>query len=227
MNPPPFGLSCSTLPDMRIQRHISNKAIFNIRYEDRNQQLQYAWQTSWGVSTRMVGALIMAHGDDSGLRLPPRVAPLQIIIVPISLGDWKTSVLPVAEQLEKEIKQAGFRVKLDAREEFTPGWKFSDWEMRGAPLRLEIGPRDVKQNQVLAVRRDNREKIPVPLASLVEKLPDILPQQLAAGYFLEGFIHKKFFARKKKALSCFLKAVNIDPGNSAAKRELSELIGGR
>jgi len=148
--------------------------VFNIRFEDREQNLQYVWQTSWGVSTRLVGALVMAHGDDSGLRLPPRIAPLQAVIVPISIGKWKESVLPVARKIEDELKREGFRLKLDPREEYTPGWKFSEWEMRGVPLRLEIGPKDIEKNQVMAVRRDTGKKESVSLAVLNRRLPEIL-----------------------------------------------------
>lgn len=148
--------------------------VFNIRFEGRDQSLKYVWQTSWGVSTRLVGAVIMAHGDDSGLRLPPRVAPIQIVIVPISIGEWKETVLPEARRVEKELVAQGMRVTLDDREEYTPGWKFSDWEMRGIPLRLEIGPRDVKQNQIIAVRRDTRAKESIPLSQLSERIPRIL-----------------------------------------------------
>jgi prolyl-tRNA synthetase len=139
-----------------LGQHFSK--VFNIRFEDRDQKLQYVWQTSWGVSTRLVGAVIMAHGDDSGLRFPPSVAPIQIVIIPISLGNWRTEVLPTAEKLEKELKQKGWRVELDSREEFTPGWKFSEYEMRGVPLRIEIGPRDIQKNQVVIVRRDTMKK---------------------------------------------------------------------
>jgi prolyl-tRNA synthetase len=155
-----------------LGQHFSK--VFNIRFEDRDQNLQYVWQTSWGVSTRLVGALIMFHGDDSGLRLPPRVAPVQIVIVPISIGDWKENVLPQARDIEARLKREGLRVKLDDREEFTPGWKFSEWEMRGAPLRIEIGPRDIKENQVVAVRRDTGEKQSIGLEVLNQKVPEIL-----------------------------------------------------
>jgi len=157
-----------------LGQHFSE--VFNIRFEDRDQQLRYAWQTSWGASTRLVGALIMAHGDDSGLRLPPRVAPIQVVIVPISMGDWKTTVLPVARKLAQELKAAGLRVHLDDREEFTPGWKFSEWEMRGVPLRLEVGPRDIKQKQAIVVRRDSRKKIPIPLEAAASRLPGLLDE---------------------------------------------------
>lgn len=155
-----------------LGQHFSK--VFNIRFEDRSQNLQYAWQTSWGVSTRLVGALVMAHGDDSGLRIPPRVAPVQVIIVPISIGNWKENVLPAARGIEEELKKNGVRVKLDAREEYTPGWKFSEWEMRGVPLRIEVGPRDVKEKQVVAVRRDTGKKQTVSSVSLSKWVPQAL-----------------------------------------------------
>ena len=155
-----------------LGQHFSK--VFNIRFEDRNQQLQYVWQTSWGVSTRLVGAVIMAHGDDSGLKIPPRIAPIQVVIVPISVGNWKEMVLPEALKLEQELNAAGIRVKLDTREEFTPGWKFSDWEMRGVPLRLEIGPRDIKNRQVVAARRDTREKVSIKLDEIGVKSRELL-----------------------------------------------------
>ncbi len=148
--------------------------VFNIRFEDRNQKLEYAWQTSWGVSTRLVGALVMSHGDDSGLKFPPHVAPLQVVIVPIALGNWKENVLPEAQNFEQELKQMGLRVKLDRREEYTPGWKFSEWEMRGVPLRIEVGPKDVQKKQLVAVRRDTGQKVTVPRSSLKEEVPQIL-----------------------------------------------------
>lgn len=155
-----------------LGQHFSR--VFNIRFEDREQKLQYVWQTSWGVSTRLIGALIMSHGDDSGLKFPPRVAPLQVIIIPISVGNWKENVLPVAQSMHNDLRQSGIRVKLDQREEYTPGWKFSEWEMRGVPLRIEVGPRDIKQNQAILARRDNRNKESVPVESLKEKVKDML-----------------------------------------------------
>lgn len=155
-----------------LGQHFSK--VFNIRFEDRDQKLQYVWQTSWGVSTRLVGSVIMSHGDDSGLKIPPRIAPVQIVIIPISLGNWKQEVLPKAQELEQELKKEGWRVKLDAREEFTPGWKFSEYELRGIPLRIEIGPRDIKNNQAIVVRRDTMAKESVSLDSLKVKIPQIL-----------------------------------------------------
>lgn len=148
--------------------------VFNIRFEDRNQKLQYVWQTSWGVSTRLIGALVMAHGDDSGLKFPPNIAPVQVVIVPISAGNWKENVLPLARNIEEKLGEEGLRVKLDEREEFTPGWKFSEWEMRGVPLRVEIGPKDIEKKQVVVVRRDTGKKENVTQASMNRKVPEIL-----------------------------------------------------
>ena len=155
-----------------LGQHFSE--VFNIRFEDKQQNLQYVWQTSWGVSTRLVGALIMAHGDDSGLRLPPNVAPVQVVIVPISVGNWKEDVLPVAKDIEHRLLQLGLRVKIDDREEFTPGWKFSEWEMRGVPLRIEIGPRDIKNKHVIAVRRDRLGKEQIDFGALEGHIPQVL-----------------------------------------------------
>ncbi len=157
-----------------LGQHFSR--VFNIRFEDSNQNLQYVWQTSWGVSTRLIGAIIMSHGDDSGLRLPPHIAPIQVIIVPISIGRWKETVLPVAVDLERRLMAAKIRVKLDSREEYTPGWKFAEYEMRGVPLRLEIGPKDINQQQVVLVRRDNGEKLTTSMDNLEGKITNLLEE---------------------------------------------------
>ena len=128
---------------------------FEVTYLDQNNETQYCWGTSWGVSTRMVGAIIMAHGDDQGLRLPPVVAPIQVVIVPIYRGEEeKGQVLESVTGLASELKDGGVRVHLDEREEYTPGWKFNDWEMRGVPLRIEVGPREVAEGKLTCARRD-------------------------------------------------------------------------
>jgi prolyl-tRNA synthetase len=128
---------------------------FNIQYLDENNQQQFCWTTSWGFSTRMVGATVMAHGDDKGLRLPPRLAPYQVVIVPISKTDEERAlVLERAHALAAALSDADIRVHLDRREGQTPGFKFNDWEMRGVPVRLELGPRDVQSGTVVAARRD-------------------------------------------------------------------------
>jgi prolyl-tRNA synthetase len=126
---------------------------FDIQYSDRNNLLQYVWTTSWGLSTRFVGAVIMTHGDDQGLILPPKLAPYQVVIIPIYKNDEeKAQVLPVVSKVEQEL--GSFRLKTDSREEVTPGFKFNDWEMRGVPLRIEIGPKDVQKGTLAISRRD-------------------------------------------------------------------------
>jgi prolyl-tRNA synthetase len=147
---------------------------FGIRYESKEQKLEYAWQTSWGATTRLVGALVMTHGDDSGLILPPRVAPIQAVIVPISAGNWQQTVLPQAQQILAELKGKGLRVFLDDRDAYTPGWKYADWEMRGVPVRIEIGPKDIEKQQAVLVSRVDRKKSFVPWASLAAELASLL-----------------------------------------------------
>ena len=150
--------------------------VFDIQFQARDKSLQYVWQTSWGVSTRLLGGLIMTHGDDSGLVLPPRVAPYQVVIVPIPRGNWQETVLPKAQAIKAGLEASGIRVMLDARDSYTPGWKFSEWEMRGVPLRLEIGPRDIEKSQVLLVRRDTREKLPTDSDGLETCVHELLEQ---------------------------------------------------
>ncbi len=126
---------------------------FDIKYLDQNNTQQYCWTTSWGLSTRFIGAIIMTHGDDNGLILPPRLAPYQIVIVPIYKNDTeRSSVMEAVEKVQKQLTQ--FRVKLDDRTEVTPGFKYNEWELKGVPLRLEIGPKDVEKGSVMAARRD-------------------------------------------------------------------------
>jgi prolyl-tRNA synthetase len=139
---------------------------FEIQFQGRDKSLQHAWTTSWGVSTRLIGGVIMTHGDDSGLILPPRVAPYQVVIVPIARGNWQETVLPRARAIQAELVRHGVRVMLDDRDAYTPGWKFAEWEMRGVPLRLEIGPKDIEKSQVMLARRDTREKLPTPMDGL-------------------------------------------------------------
>jgi prolyl-tRNA synthetase len=147
---------------------------FDIQFQGRDKTLQYAWTTSWGVTTRLVGAVIMTHGDDSGLILPPRVAPWQVVIVPIPRGNWKDTVLPKCLEIRDHLKAAGIRVRLDDDESQTPGWKFSEYEMRGVPLRLEIGPKDIEKNAVFAARRDTRQKQSIAMDGLTASIQRLL-----------------------------------------------------
>ncbi|MDP4180162.1 MAG: proline--tRNA ligase [Bacillota bacterium] len=143
---------------------------FGIQYTDKNNQLQYVHQTSWGVTTRLIGAIIMVHGDDNGLVLPPKIAPTQLAILPISMH--KEGVLEKARELRDRLAKK-FRVILDDSDKM-PGWKFSEYEMKGVPVRLEIGPKDIEKNQVVLVRRDTREKTFVSIDELETKLAELL-----------------------------------------------------
>ena len=145
---------------------------FNIQFTGRNNTLEYPHQTSWGVSTRLIGAIIMTHGDDNGLVLPPAIAPIQVIIIPIA--QHKAGVLEKAGELLNKLKPI-CRVKLDDSDN-SPGWKFAEYEMKGVPLRLEIGPKDIENNQCVLVRRDTREKYFVPLEKLETKIPALLEE---------------------------------------------------
>ncbi len=143
---------------------------FDIQYTDKENKLQYVHQTSWGVSTRLIGALIMVHGDDSGLVLPPKVAPTQVMVVPIQ--QQKEGVLDQANALKERLRKE-FRTKIDDSEK-SPGWKFAEQEMRGIPTRIELGPKDIEANQCVIVRRDTREKIVVSLEEAETKLAEVL-----------------------------------------------------
>lgn len=143
---------------------------FGMQYSDREGKLQYVYQTSWGITTRLIGAIIMVHGDDSGLVIPPRIAPIQVIIVPVA--QHKEGVLEKAAELRKSISEFA-RVKLDDSDKM-PGWKFSEYEMKGVPIRLEIGPKDIEKNQVVLVRRDTGEKAFVPMNEIAQKIPELL-----------------------------------------------------
>jgi len=143
---------------------------FGIQYTDKNNELKYVHQTSWGMTTRLIGAVIMVHGDNSGLVLPPRIAPTQLVIIPIAAH--KEGVLEKAREL-KERLSAIVRVDLDDSDKM-PGWKFSEYEMKGVPFRLEIGPKDIENNQVVLVRRDTREKITVSMDELETRIPELM-----------------------------------------------------
>ena len=146
--------------------------VFDIQFLDDDSQRKYVWTTSWGMSTRIIGAAIMVHGDDRGLVLPPKVAPIQAVIVPI-LKKGQDDVLVRARQIAGELRSVA-RVRLDDRAEYSPGWKFNDWEMRGVPLRVEIGPKDLEKNQAMIARRDSGEKRAVSLDGLAGTIKELL-----------------------------------------------------
>jgi prolyl-tRNA synthetase len=144
---------------------------FDITFSDKENKLSYPHQTSWGMSTRIIGGIIMTHGDNNGLVLPPQIAPIQVIVLPIAAH--KPGVTEKAEELVARLKDAGLRVKGDFSDN-SPGWKFANWEMKGVPLRIEIGPKDMENGQCVAVRRDNREKTVIALEELEAKVPQLL-----------------------------------------------------
>ncbi|KQO04384.1 proline--tRNA ligase [Paenibacillus sp. Leaf72] len=160
---------------------------FDIKYLDRENQLQFAHTTSWGVSTRLIGAMIMVHGDDRGLALPPKVAPTQVIMIPIGPAKTRDQVVGRVDELYAELKKAGVRVKVDDRSDVSPGWKFNEYEMRGIPLRLELGPRDMENGQVVLVSRISGEKKVVEQANLVAEVEAMLVQ-----------IHNEMFEKAKQ-----------------------------
>ena len=152
---------------------------FGIQYLDNDNTLKYCHETSWGVSTRIIGGIIMTHGDDSGLVLPPAVAPIQVIVIPVQ--QHKAGVIEAATKIHDTLAKAGIRVKMDISDQ-SPGWKFSEYEMKGVPLRIEIGPRDIAENKCVIVRRDNREKSFVSLDNLVEAVKSGLENLRVALY---------------------------------------------
>jgi prolyl-tRNA synthetase len=134
--------------------------MFKIHYEDENSENQIPWQTSWGLTTRAIGVAVMVHGDNKGLVLPPRIAPLQAIICPIAAKDVDyKDLVRYADDIKHELKKLGVRVDIDSRQNYTPGWKFNHWEQKGVPIRIEVGPRDLANKQCRLVRRDNGELI--------------------------------------------------------------------
>ncbi len=152
---------------------------FDIKFLDESNELQHVWTTSWGLSTRMVGAVVMVHGDDQGLVLPPTLAPTQVVVVPIWKGETERAKVSEAVTQVQELLQEHVRVHVDAREEYSPGWKFNEWEMRGVPLRIEIGPRDVGREQVILARRDvpgreGKSSVPLGESVLVEEVQETL-----------------------------------------------------
>jgi prolyl-tRNA synthetase len=147
---------------------------FEIKYLGKDTKEHYAWQTSWGVSWRLIGALIMVHGDDKGLVLPPQVAPIQVVIVPIHKDKDAQAVKEKAGEIESELKGAGIRAYMDGRDEYTSGWKFNEWEMKGVPFRINIGSRDIEKGQVEFVRRDTKEKMQGEREKLVDTARSLL-----------------------------------------------------
>jgi len=184
---------------------------FEIQFQGRDKTLQYCWTTSWGVTTRLIGAVIMTHGDDSGLILPPKIAPYQVVIVPIPRGNWKETVLPKCEEIRDQLVAAGIRVKLDADESQTPGWKFAEYEMRGVPVRLEIGPKDIEKSAVFAARRDTRAKASMPMDGLADAIKKLL-DEIQDGLFARAVKFRDEHTSKTDSYEEFKQIMEGRPG---------------
>lgn len=201
---------------------------FNIQFSDRENRLQYPHQTSWGLSTRIIGGIIMTHGDNSGLVLPPKIAPIQVIVLPIA--SHKAGVAEKAAEAVDALKAAGIRAEGDYSDN-SPGWKFAEWEMKGVPLRLEIGPRDIEAGKCVAVRRDSGEKCDVRLDELAERVPEILAAVQSGLYDkakknLENHTYTASTVEEVKAAvekGGFVKTMWC--GDSACEEKMKELAG--
>ena len=170
----PDGRALQMGTSHNLGQHFSKP--YNIKFVDKDEKEKFVWTTSWGVSTRLLGAIIMVHGDDRGLVLPPKIAPIQAVIVPILFEDSKKEVLKKAMEIKESLEKSGIDAHLDERDDYSPGWKFNDWEIKGVPLRVEIGPKDMEKGQITLARRDTGEKIQVKegdVKSVVKILEDI------------------------------------------------------
>ncbi|MGQ9595788.1 MAG: proline--tRNA ligase [Thermoproteota archaeon] len=180
---------------------------FEITFLDKDGSKSYVWQTSWGVSTRLIGAMVMVHGDDRGLIVPPKLAPIQVVIIPIFYTEEeKNLVLPRCEEVEGRLLKKGFSAKADLREDYTPGWKYNDWELKGVPLRVEIGPRDIREGVVTVSRRDEFKRMRIPDKDLENEVNGLLVD-----------IQKNLYERAKKMMMSKI-------GSASSMFELSKMI---
>src|SRR3989338_622944 len=191
--------------------------VFGIKFLDKDEKEKFAWQTSWGLSTRTIGAIVMVHGDDKGLIMPPRIAPVHVVVVPIVFRENKESIITKAKEIAKKLKLKNHAVELDDRDGYTPGWKFNEWELKGVPLRIEIGPKDVESEQAVLVRRDDGKKITVKIKeienkvgetlsdiqdSLLKKAKDYLAKSIVEVHNFNDFLNAIKSKKMAKALFC-------------------------
>jgi len=195
-------------PDAHFDGQNFAKA-FDIKFLNKEGKHEYAWQNTWAITTRMIGVLAMVHGDDYGLVLPPKIAPIQAVIVPILFEETKKEVLVAAAKISKELEHAGISTLLDDRETYTAGWKFNEWELKGVPVRIEIGPRDLKQQSVIIFRRDTREKETAKMATMAAAVSKLLDE-----------IQSSLFKKSKQQLES-----NLAAAKSIA--EISSVVKGK
>lgn len=198
----PDGKAVQCATTHNLGQHFSEA--FNITFIDSDEQRKYVWQTSWGLSSRSVAAMVMVHADDKGLVVPPRVAPVHVVIVPIIFQESREEILNFVKKVKDLLK--GYSVVTDDREEYTAGWKFNHWELKGVPLRIEVGPRDVKGNKVILVRRDTGEKKSVPVENVREQVRDSLERiqedlfQKAKTFLTENMVETEDYDELKRLL---------------------------
>ncbi len=184
---------------------------FDVKFAGKDGALDYVWGTSWGVSTRLMGALIMAHSDDNGLVLPPKLAPHQVVIVPILFGDNNEALFKKCEEIKKALQSAGISVLLDARDTHKPGWKFSEYELKGVPVRLAIGNRDLENNQIELARRDTLSKTSVPIEGLAERILALL-DEIQENIFQKALNFRTMNTKKVDDYETFKKELDENPG---------------
>jgi prolyl-tRNA synthetase len=183
-----------------------------VKYAPKEGPQEYVWATSWGVTTRMIGALIMTHSDDKGLKLPPKLAPIHVVIVPIYRNEEQyESVIKKANQLADEMKESGIRVKVDSDDTKKPGWKFAEYELKGVPVRLAIGPRDLENNQVELARRDTGEKTSVSMDGLSPYISELL-QEIQHSLYAEAKNFREKSTQKVDDYDEFKRVLDEEPG---------------
>jgi len=186
--------------------------VFGIKFLDKDEKKKYVWQTCWGVSTRLIGALVMVHGDDKGLVLPPKISPIQIVIIPILFKDQEDIIIEKCKEI-KSVLEKEFKVFLDDRREYTPGWKFNEWELKGVPLRIEIGPNEIKNKKIVFCRRDDGKKISIEEKNILTETRNLMSNiqedmfKRAKEFLEKNIIKVKDFKEFKKNIEKgFLKA---------------------
>jgi len=195
-------------PDFHFDGQNFAKA-FDISFTDKKGKKQYVWQNTWAITTRMIGVMIAIHGDDRGLVVPPWIAPIQVVIVPILFGSSKKKVMQEAENIKKKLEKECVNVHLDDRDGYSPGWKFNEWEVKGIPIRIEIGPKDLKKKQVIVVKRNDGKKTSVSLTKVSKEVPKLLKQ-----------IHTDLYKKAEKLLKDgIVKVKSIQEAKSAFKNK--------
>jgi len=181
---------------------------FDIKFLSKEGKQEYVWQTSWGLSTRAIGGMLMVHGDNSGLRLPPRVAPIQIVVLPVKM---ETDILQTCDQIAAELKNQGVRVLVDTRDDETLGFKINKWELKGVPLRIEIGPQEIKTQKFRAVRRDNGEKLEIPISKTAPRVKEIL-ENIQTNLYQQAEIFLQENTREAKTYEDFKEIMRTAKG---------------